>query len=429
MNARQLAADVLRRVIQDGAYAAAALSIGLSRSSLGEKDRGLATELVYGVLRTQGALTRLIEERGKVKESDLVLLSHLLVAAYQIEFLDRVPDRAAVNEAVESIRAARGKRIAGFANAVLRGLGRREPEKRLNYQESVLQSYPSWLRKRLKRDVGEENAIELLSPRVSPRPCLRVLAPAKVPWLSDKTSACAGVPLAFQFEAGGDPRSLPGFEEGAYVVQELGAQLVAHALGAQPGERILDVCAGRGQKTSLLAHAVTESGKVVATDLHNHKVRELSDEMKRLGLEVQAEVWDWAQPPPEHMRGAFDRVIVDAPCSGVGTLRRRPEIARRLTAEDPKRLAELQLKILIHAAQALRPGGVLLFATCSVLREEGEDVVERLVQESALTPGAVPTPVDRALFGEGEVTPQVRLLPEEHGTDGYFLIRFRAPSA
>ena len=233
------------------------------------------------------------------------------------------------------------------------------------------------------------------------------------------------MPGAYQFEAGGDPRQLLGYQEGAFVVQELGAQLVAHALGVREGEAVLDVCAGRGQKTSLLKSLVGNSGRVVATDLHEHKVRALEEEMKRLGVSVTAQTWDWTKEPPTELRGVFDRVIVDAPCSGVGTLRRRPEIARRLTAEDPVRLGALQSQIARNAALALKPDGVLLFATCSVLREEAEDIVEQLIAEGALTAVIPETSVQTALFPQGaSPSAALRLLPQIHGTDGYFIARF-----
>ena len=188
MNVREVAADVLRRVWTDDAYAAAALSSALSRASLDERDRALATELLYGVLRTQGALVRLLSQHGKVKESDKILLSHLLIAAYQIEFLDRIPERAAVHEAVTLIKEVRGERVAGFANAVLRKLGRVPPEARLKFREAVLQSFPSWMKKRLVRDVGEEGAFSLLAPLSSPRPYLRVIDQAQLPWLEEKNN-------------------------------------------------------------------------------------------------------------------------------------------------------------------------------------------------------------------------------------------------
>lgn len=426
MNARTLAADVLRRVWNDGAYAAAALSNSLVKSGLEDRDRGLATELVYGVLRTGPYLERRLSEYGKLKQSDSHLISHLLVAAYQIDFLDRIPARAAINEAVEEISRLRGKRVGGFANALLRAL-MGESVLKQEFAQAVLSSTPSWIRKRLLRDVGEQECMGLLAPERAPQPCLRVTKSELLPWLVEKAEPAEGVPGAYRYQGGGDPRRLEGYEAGAFVVQELGAQLVAHALGARSGERVLDVCAGRGQKTTLLAHLVGETGEVVATDLHAHKVSGLLEEAARVGVQVQTQVWDWTQPPPESFRGGFDRVIVDAPCSGVGTLRRRPEIARRLDAKDPERLAELQGTILRHAGLCLRPGGTLLLATCSVFREEAERVVEQFLAatDQSFELACPPCEVDAALFPQGDPQPSFRLLPGVQGTDGYFVARFQ----
>lgn len=426
MSARTIAAEVLVRVWTDDAFAAAALSTALSRGVIDERDRGLATELVYGVLRTGPYLERRLTEFAKLKLGDKPLLAHLLVAAYQLEFLDRVPAHAAVNEAVQLIGEARDKRVSGFANAVLRKLIAAD-HGRLTLEQAIFQSTPSWIRRRLLKDVGEDEARMLLAPHEAPRPYLRVLRPEALTWLADKAEPCEGIPGAYRFIAGGDPRRLSGFQEGAFLVQELGAQLVAHALGALPGERVLDVCAGRGQKTMLLAEQVGSTGRVVATDLHEHKVQALAEEAERLNVAVETRAWDWTNPPPESFHGAFDRVVVDAPCSGVGTLRRRPEIARRLGAEDPTRLGELQRVLLLNAAQAVRSGGVLLFATCSVLSEEAEQVVEA-VQRMSVRPlhlEGMATPVDSRLFPQGPVEAAFRLLPSSHGTDGYFVARFR----
>lgn len=441
MSARAVAARVLVRVFQDQAYAAAALSTELNRARLEARDRGLATELTYGVLRTEKHLRRRLSAFGKIKESDHVLSAHLLIAAYQIDFLDRVPARAAVNEAVKLIGEARDSRISGFANAILRRVASEESSAKLPLREAVLASTPAWLRKRLVRSLGQEASDALLCPTEAPAPVLRVtrfeVSDSLKAFLNEQCEAIASVPLAYRFGFGGDPRAREEFQAGHFVLQELGAQLVAHALGARAGETILDVCAGRGQKTALLALQVGTSGKVTATDLHEHKVSALKEEMARVGVDVFAQTWDFTSPPPEQWHFAFDRVLVDAPCSGTGTLARRPEILRRLGPEDPARLAELQLALLRNAALTVRPGGTLVFATCSALPEEGEEVVRAFLGGSGDDPGAVDfqeiseaLAVDPALFpGDAPRTARVRLLPHSHGTDGYFIGRLRRSRA
>jgi 16S rRNA (cytosine967-C5)-methyltransferase len=417
--ARDIAVRVLERVETDGAYAAAALDAELDRdSALDPRDRALATELVYGVLRTRRALVNRIEAHARRGVSDPFALRVLLVAAYQILLLERIPARAAVNEAVASVERKRGKGVAGFANAVLRKLA--EPAVRLDFDEAMRESAPPWLLERLERDVGRTEAEALFGIGVPlAERHARVITGAKLPAWLERAERGRTSPLARLLPAG-DPEKLEGYADGAFAVQEQGAQLVALALGARPGERVLDACAGRGQKTSLLVERVGQSGDVWATDVHRKKLVALGRELERLRLPGArtAEV-DWTRDP-DAVPSGFDRVLVDAPCSGVGTLRRRPEIARRLGEGDPARLAELALAILRGAAGRARTGGRVVFAVCSVLFEEAEAVVERV--SDVLEPAPFDAPDVEPLAKKSPSA--FRLLPVEHGTDGYFVASF-----
>jgi 16S rRNA (cytosine967-C5)-methyltransferase len=218
----------------------------------------------------------------------------------------------------------------------------------------------------------------------------------------------------------GDPQQLDGYVDGAFVVQELGAQLVGLALGVRSGERVLDACAGRGQKTSLFVERAGPTGEVWATDSHPQKLEILAQELNRLGLpQARRAALDWTLGVGGVPDG-FDRVLVDAPCTGTGTLRRRPEIAERLTPEDPARLGALALAILRGAATRARPGGRVVFAVCSVLPEEAEHVVEKVADLLE------PAPFDAPDLGAvtSDATTSFRLLPRAHGTDGYFVASF-----
>lgn len=422
MSARSIASRVLIRVWNEQAFAAPVLSAELERSRLESRDRNLATELSYGVLRTQKYLETRLEKFGSLKAGDATLRAHLLVGAYQLEFLDRVPARAAVNEAVELVRKDHDQKVVGFANAVLRRLSE-DMVGRHSLKDATWESAPSFIRKRLVRELGEEGARRILFPESKRTPYLRIVTaePGKglVAFLEAHTEPVLGVPKAYRFVAGGDPRKSEFFETGQFVVQELGAQLIGHFLGVRKGDQVLDVCAGRGQKTSLLAERAGKEGRVVATDLFGHKVSGLSEEMQRLGLEVEAYQWDFTSAPPPHLEGIFDRVLVDAPCTGVGTLSRRPEIARRLTPEDPARMGALQTEIVRNAFRCLRPGGLLVFSTCSVLSEEGPAVVEALLRVGLrrAAPGSIPG----LPLGLSPEASTLRLSPSQSDTDGYFI--------
>jgi len=425
-SARELAARVLGRVARDGAYASAALDAELARyPQLAARDRALATELVYGCLRTGPALdARLaaLAPRG-VAGGDPRVRIELALAAYQLLFLDRVPPHAAVSAAVHAVTALRGPRVGGFANAVLRRLAASRGATSL--ADAVLEGAPAWLTARLAAVLGDAGARALLG--ADPEAghglplALRIVGGRAPPrWLAECPPGRIS-PRCRLVRGAGDPRRRAGYAEGVFTVQEEGAQAVALALGARAGETVLDACAGRGQKASLLTEQVGASGAVWAADLYPAKLAALAAEHARLRLPAPRTVAvDWtvgSGPIPE---AAFDRVLVDAPCSGVGTLRRRPELAGRLDPGDPARLGALAAAILRRAATRARPGGRVLFAVCSVLPEEGEAVVAAV--SDLLEPAPFDAPELGAALPPGATT--LRLHPAAHGTDGYFLASF-----
>ncbi|MFC1641817.1 RsmB/NOP family class I SAM-dependent RNA methyltransferase [Myxococcota bacterium] len=421
--AREIAAQVLSRVERDQAYASRTLDAELSRyRQLDARERGLATELTYGCLRVRPVLLDRLAAgtpRG-LGRLDPWVLSHLIVAAYQLFILDRIPAFVAVSEAVEAIRHRRGQRLAGFANALLRGLA--ATGERLTLEQATWQSLPSWLEQRLVQAIGSDEAHALVTRNVRGILTVRPLKGAPSPgWLqradTGRTSPCARTVLHV-----GDPRRLPGYAAGAFVVQEEGSQVVALSLGARAGERVLDACAGHGQKSAMLAEAVGSDGQLWATDLYPGKLRALVQEFRRLGLsEPKTAAVDWsvgAGPVPSGQ----DRVLVDAPCTGTGTLRRRPELAFRLKPEDPARLGKLGEQILRRAAQLCRPGGRVVYAVCSVLPEEGPEVIERVADQ--LEPVPFDAPGLTAWLEPAACT--IQLLPGRHGTDGFFMASLTA---
>jgi 16S rRNA (cytosine967-C5)-methyltransferase len=414
---------VLGRVLRGEQFAAAALDEALFSCGLNPADRALATELTYGVLRTRGAL--LAQLNTLAKQGDIGVeprvLDHLLVAAYQLSFLERVPAFAAVNEAVELVRAISDRRVTGFCNAVLR---RYAALPKLELGRAVLQSAPSWLSQALTEAVGvtetrlllggPDATGELYAASASVR--LRSGVP-RPDWLD---SAVPGrlYSEAYRVSAGGDLRRSAAYLSGHVVVQDEGSMFAAHALGAKAGERVLDACAGRGHKSSLLAERVGQHGVLWVADRAASKLRALSREFERLSLPTpECRVVDFSEPSPD-LPSDFDRVLVDAPCTGTGTLRKRPEISLRLQPDDVERLAQLAERILRSASAHVKPGGRVLFVVCSVLARENEQLVARVAD--VLTPA----PFDIAHPAIAPGATQLRLLPGEHGTDGFFLASF-----
>jgi 16S rRNA (cytosine967-C5)-methyltransferase len=415
--ARSIAAKVVERVLVDDAFVAAALDAELRRHpQLDARERALATELSYGTMRTEPALRARLFVHAPRGVSDERVLAQLLVAAYQILLLERVPAFAAVDAAVTGVKRERGPRVAGFANAVLRKLSK--TGEKLSQAQALRESVPDWLWQDLVKSVGEEQALALISGDAFTG--LRLRPGAEEPeWLREQPHGRVS-PLARLVRGEGDPRQKPGFLEGAFTIQEEGAQAIGLCLGVRPGDKVLDACAGRGQKATLIAERLG-AGKLFACDLYPEKLQALSEEATRLGLlgiETRAVDWSVGQGG---LPDDFDRVLVDAPCSGTGTLRRRPEILRRLKPEDPARLAELSESILRSAATRAKQGGTVLFAVCSVLEQECEAVVARVADVLEPAPFDAPE-LPAELVADKSA---LRLLPGLHGTDGYFMACFR----
>jgi 16S rRNA (cytosine967-C5)-methyltransferase len=435
-SARTVAERVLTRVWISDAFAAAVLAAEISRmADFDPRDTALATELIYGVLRTQRALETRLRSMTNTGRIDLAPAprAQLLMAAYSILFLDRIPAFAAVNEAVAAID---DKRVASFVNAILRQLASHvESRGRPSLSGAIAESVPGWLRGALRKSLGRRDAEAFLTAEPPPIGLSLRMSEDRAAWISELRKACPNAtfeegkvsPRAILVWGAGDVRRLPGAGK-AWIVQEEGAQVVALALGARSGERVLDACAGRGNKTWILTDAVGQTGAVDAADLYASKLERLRE--APCGDAVrQTFVVDWSienqtktMPPRD-----YDRVLVDAPCSGTGTLRRRPEIALHRSADDVTRLSELQVTLVRHAALHVKPGGKLVYAVCSVLREEAEGVVEKLVGQPlghgmTLSPNPFDSESLPVLVPEGVTA--MRLLPHVHGTDGYFLASF-----
>lgn len=437
--ARSIAETVLARVVEDDAFASAVLEAEIERHpQLEVRDRALATELVYGTLRVHPWLEKRLDVYASRSVTRLRprVRAALALAAYQIYFLDRVPAYAAVSEAVAAVRAVSGEKVSGFANAILRKVAGEAERGRPPFEEAVRASAAPWLVHSLESALGRAGASAMLAFGADAPPLgLRARTTAeRDAWLPRLREALPEAsfepgpvsPLAILALGAGRPQDLLGVRDGTLVVQEEGSQLVALALGARAGERVLDACAGRGHKASLLKRMVVPEGIVDCADLHEPKLTRLREDMDSIGLTADRTfAVDWSvgssDVPLEH----YDAVLVDAPCTGTGTARRRPDILLRRRHEDVLELSALQSSILSRVAAHVRPGGRLVFAVCSVLREEAEDVIARVdLQRTGVVPAPFAGAPAAALFGDATTG---RLLPHVHGTDGYFLASFVRP--
>jgi 16S rRNA (cytosine967-C5)-methyltransferase len=438
--ARRAASEILRRVEEDEAFAAVLLAS--TGEELRADDRALCYELVLGVLRRQLWLDKLIAHyAGREAASlDAPVRRALRLGLYQLRFLTRIPPSAAVNESVNLAHEARLRSAANFINAVLRRATRES-----NYDPAahatdaveriaIANSHPAWLVRRWIDFFGADEAGSFaranndtppVAFRVNP---LRAAEPevfARLREAGVEARPSRLVSGAWRAESAGGAgvasrlRALAS--EGAIYTQDEASQLVAHVVGARDGERVLDVCAAPGSKATQIAARAGVGALVVAGDLHAHRLRVVRESAARQGLErIQAVAYDAEAWPLPFCEGAFRRVLVDAPCTGTGTLRHNPEIRWRITPADIDTLAARQRRILAHAAQAVVPGGRLVYSTCSVEPEENEVVVKAFLETHPAFESARPDVPERLLTKEGAA----RTWPHRDDTDGFFVAAF-----
>jgi 16S rRNA (cytosine967-C5)-methyltransferase len=447
-SARGLARAVLERVERDGAYAGRALAAALDRANgLSPEDRALATELVYGVLRRRGRLDRALDALARQGTGglDLGVRIALRVAAYQILFLDRVPAYAAVNDAVEACKSARGRGIPGFANALLRRLSRvgepplpdaaGDPQGYLEAADGL----PPWLARLILEALPDAEAVAFADTIAAPAPVtlrantLRTTREALSERLAGERPGAALLPsaiapdaiLARHFDA---PATTAAWRAGLFAIQDAGAQIVAELCGAAPGERILDACAGNGGKTAHLLALAGDRAQVDAADLSAAKLEEGARTLRRLGLKGATAVAADLTQPLADPTPRYHRILLDAPCSGLGVLRRHPEALVRRSPDDLGPLAAQQLQMLTTVAPALLPGGLLTYAVCTFERQECEEVVTAFldrhpafaIEAASAAGGRVPW--TRLM----NVSGAIRSWPQRDDADAFFAVRLRA---
>jgi len=405
-------------------------------------DRAFLTELTYGVLRWRLKLDWAIRHFSKIpfEKIELETLNILRLGLYQIQFLSRTPSSAAVNESVELAKKIRGRGGAGFVNAVLRCIIRQKGmvpypdiKKDSALHISILQSYPIWLVRRWVKEMGVEETVKVctINNQISPLTLRTNTLKMSREDLIEKLKAKGLMPFPTQFSEEGivlnnpPPVSeLPFLKEGFYIIQDEASQLVTTLLDPKPGERILDVCAAPGGKTTHIAQRMRNEGEIYALDLTKGKLAMIEESCHRLGIKIVKTMrGDGAQSLsfPEGLK--FDRILADVPCSGFGTLQRNPDLKWKKGEEDLKRLSQLQSSILKNISHYLRDGGALVYSTCTVFHEENEDVVEgflneypifRLDQIDKILPEKCHSFIKNGYF---------KTFPPQDGMDGFFVAR------
>jgi 16S rRNA (cytosine967-C5)-methyltransferase len=400
-----------------------------------DADSRLATELVYGVVRRMASLdwqlNRLLREPLAKLPPPIQFI--LRIGAYQLLFLDRIPASAAVNEAVNQAKRFGHAGTVKLTNAVLRNLDRQRhglpwPTEQTAEAMAVRFSLPQWLAERWWTRYGPGAALHLAETMQQPAAThLRTNT-----WRCNREGllqffAEAGFhaeplepfPEAINLHATVGPRQWPGYAEGWWYVQDLGSMAVAHALDPQPGETVVDLCAAPGGKTTHMAALMGDQGRILAVDNQEKRIRRLLENVQRLGLScIETAVGDAATMAPDRQA---DRVLVDAPCSGLGVIRRKPDIRWRVTPESLAQLLPVQQRLLRAAAAWVKPGGRLVYSTCSTEPEEnGGQIAAFLADHPDFAPVPLPAIFPSAWTADQPVG-QLSLLPHRHGTDGFYI--------
>jgi 16S rRNA (cytosine967-C5)-methyltransferase len=418
--ARACALATVRRVFEQGAYADRVFAAEARRAQLDPRDRSLAMRIAYGTVQRCRTLDHVAGGlvRRPLAELEPAVLAALRIGLFQLLYLDAVGAHAAVNESVELVkRASPGG--AGLLNAVLRRAVSEGPALLAGLDDdqpaaaSIMHSVPEWLAELWWRELGASEARALLR-RINEPPESAIRANSLLA-AADRVAGAIGVPShpapglpeGLVLDAAFDAEGSALWQQGAIMPQSRGSMAVARELAPHPGDRVLDLCAAPGAKTTHLAALIEDRGDVVAVERNPGRARGLDQTAARMRAScVRVELGDAAAPRSDP---AFDRVLVDPPCSGLGTLQSRPDLRWRASPEAIPALSVLQHQILSAGASALRPGGVLVYSVCTISSAESGDVVDRLL-------------ADRA---ELELERTTQLLPHRDGTDGFFIARVR----
>ena len=434
MSARASALRVLNACRTSGAWADAALAAELSRETPGAADAALASRIVYGVLQNRLLLDYYLGAycAQRLDHLQQPLPDILRIGAYQILFLDKVPDSAAVNESVELAKMSKRGAASGLVNAVLRRLSKNKAHLPALPAETVQRlsvetSHPQWLTERMIALLGLDEAAAFLRVDNEIAPVTAQINPLKTTsdaLLTELSGAGVAVqshpwvPDCFELNGVGDLRTLPAFYRGEFMIQDPAARLVSLVAGTAPGMRMLDVCAAPGGKSFSAAFAMQNKGYILSCDLHENKLKRIRDGAQRLGIScIETAAADGRMPNSDWF-GAFDAVICDAPCSGLGIIRKKPDI-RYKDPQDLSDLPAIQRSILANASRYVKPGGVLVYSTCTVLPEENTGISDDFVgNNSDFSYEGFDLPCGHA---DGTMT----LWPHKHQTDGFYISKMR----
>ncbi|MEW4370491.1 16S rRNA (cytosine(967)-C(5))-methyltransferase RsmB [Paenibacillus kandeliae] len=459
MSAREVALNVLTDVDASGSYSNLQLNQALVQAKLERPDAGLATEIVYGTIAHLNTIDYFVNDfvsKGLNKLQPWVR-SLMRLSFYQLYYLDRIPAHAAVNEAVNIAKRRGHEGVSGMVNGVLRNILRQLDELQIPDGLSAVKrislqySHPEWLVKRWIKQYGEETTEQICisnnePPAVSVRVNTNMVSREKMLDILNEqgyyAQPSAIAPDGIVLGGSGNMALTDWYRSGQISIQDESSMLVAEAVQPQPGMDVLDCCAAPGGKTAHLAEKMQNRGRIIANDIHEHKRKLIDDQAERLHISViETTVGDALTLADRYPAGSFDRILLDAPCSGLGVIRRKPDLKWNKTAADIGAITELQQQLLETVAPLLKPDGILVYSTCTIERSENEDMVRRFLEahddfEAAPNPlhallqsadGTSVSP-DSQSSTDRQAEPStigVQILPQDYHSDGFYIAALR----
>lgn len=440
--ARDAAVTVIYRVLREGAYSNIAIKQELDKSSLLKLDKALVTEIVNGTLRNLTRIDWVKSQFVKKAKIEPWIEDIIRCGIYQLLFLDRVPDSAVCNESAELARKHGHEGTVKFVNGVLRNISRNKEKLEYPNKEkesikylSVFYSHPEWMVKKWVKDFGVDFTEELLKSdnetppftircnrlKINKQELLTVLSNENIDCQEGSYNAEAVYIRGTSAIEGKD-----SFKNGYYQVQDESSMLVAHIIDPKAGERILDICSAPGGKTTHIAELMGNQGEIVARDIHPHKLKLVEENCSRLGIGiVKAELHDAMLLDKESLE-KFNKVLLDAPCSGLGVIRRKPDLRWKKEQDNFRELAKLQSEMLEIASKYVKPGGVLVYSTCTINKTENIEVVKTFLSGSQdFQLESIIEQIPEKLVCESAYKGYLELFPNTHGTDGFFIAKLR----
>lgn len=440
MNAREKCLNILMDINLRGAYSNYAITKHLS-SSIDPKDENLIREIVYGVIENRLYLDYIISKLSsvKIKKIQPAILDILRMGVYQIAFMEKIPDRAAVNEAVNLSKKYGHKRVTGFVNGILRNFSRNK-EKLMVVDKtdpkeflSIKYSYPLWLVKRWIDEFGYEFTEKLcIENNLRPKLNLRTnRIKINREELSARLTTYGYTVYNTKYAEDGivveNPiriTDLEEFKQGLFTIQDESSMLVGQITNPKRGSLVLDMCSAPGGKATHMAEIMGNDGRIISRDIYEHKLKLVEENSNRLGIDIiETEIFD-ATELDKSMIGKVDYCIIDAPCSGLGIIRRRPDIKWNRNEEDIKKLTSMQKVILDNAKHYVKTGGIIIYSTCTIGRDENLNIISDFLKENKEFSllgfeGAIDSLENFDTAKEG----YLQLFPHIHGTDGFFIAR------